>query len=161
LNGYWTVHLWAARDRTSRHTSRERQSHTRIRPIHSLRPKPLHGRGCLGSDLQRLRVRALMRPNVADNRLPEAVRLIGGLGAAPTRKALRQKSTRLLEREPVREQKGRPRAATQNGRRQARRCSSSATTAQRLGVQPKPQRGARTVAGHARAWPPPAPRRLA
>jgi len=90
-------------------------------------------------------------PNVADNRLPEAVRLIGGLGAAPTKKALRRNEERLLEREPAGEPKGRPRAATQSGPCKPRQCSSSATTAQRLGVQPKPQCGAPTVAGHARA----------
>jgi len=85
-------------------------------------------------------------PNVADNRLPEAVRLIGGLGAAPTKKALRQNEERLLEREPAGEPKGRPRAATQSGLRKPRQRPSSATTAQRLGVQPKPQRGAPTAA---------------
>ena len=85
-------------------------------------------------------------PNVADNRLPEAVRLIGGLGAAPTKKALRRNGTRLLEREPTCEPKGRPRAATQNGQCKPRQCPDSATPAQRLGVQPKPQRGAPTVA---------------
>ncbi len=46
-----------------------------------------------------------MGSNVADNRLPEAVRLIGGLCAAPTTKALRVKAGRVLEGEPASEPK--------------------------------------------------------
>jgi len=102
-----------------------------------------------------------MTPNVADNRLPEAVRLIGGLGAAPTEKAVRLNEERLLEREPAAELKGRPRATTQSSPCKPRQCSSSATTVQRLGVQPKPQCGAPTVARHARALPPTALRDVA
>jgi len=72
--------------------------------------------------------------------------LIGGLGAAPTKKALRRNEERLLEREPAGEPKGRPRAATQNGICQAEQFPSWVSNALRLGVQPKPRRAALAVA---------------
>jgi hypothetical protein len=100
-----------------------------------------------------------MAPNVSDNRRPKAVRLIGGLGAAPTPKARRMEVAGAPDREPALGQRRaaagephrKPQAPNQVGRshREAlrvQRCARSGEQAVEPRARASPPTGAAVLA---------------